>query len=85
MMPVNMSKRNYKTRKHWTENQEDFLIKLWGKKINELKGHRRNFHIIKEIKFEMEKKNFMFTAEEIRIKMHNLTNRYKYEQTEKSV
>lgn len=76
---VNMSKRNYKKRTHWTADVEDFLIELWGEKINELRGQRKNMHVIKEIKYEMEKKNFIFTTEEIRIKLHNLTNRYRYE------
>lgn len=70
-------KRKYKVKKQWSSVEEDVLIELWEQKIVALRGSRKNNHIFEEIVRDMGRHGFIFSAEEIRVKIHNLTAKYR--------
>ncbi|XP_011213099.2 uncharacterized protein LOC105232903 [Bactrocera dorsalis] len=68
-----------KKRVVWNEAAETDLIQLWKEKMPKLQSTRKNSHIYEEMSREMNTFGHNYTATEIKIKMHNFTNKYKQE------
>ncbi|XP_018796185.1 PREDICTED: uncharacterized protein LOC108973389 [Bactrocera latifrons] len=68
-----------KKRVLWNEAAETDLIQLWQEKMPKFQSTRKNSHIYEEMSREMNTFGHNYTATEIKIKMHNFTNKYKQE------
>ncbi|XP_073838191.1 uncharacterized protein [Musca autumnalis] len=66
-------------RKRWSTEAEDLLLSLWEKNIQKIRGVRKNSHIYAEMATEMATFNFFYDGEEVKNKIHNITNRYRDE------
>lgn len=56
------------------------LFEVWNDNIERLSRTRRNFGIMKEMAEEMTRRGFKVTAIEVKTKIGNLTQKYKYVQ-----
>ncbi len=72
-----MAKKVYKKRNSWSERGEALLIELWEEKVGALRGPRKNSHILEEMAVELQQQGVTFTAAEIKMKMHNLSQRFR--------
>ncbi|XP_055856956.1 uncharacterized protein LOC129919884 isoform X1 [Episyrphus balteatus] len=63
----------------WGTDDEEFLLELWAASEPQLRGSRKNGHIYKEMSKEFEGRPMSYSAEEIKMKLHNLTTKYKKE------
>jgi len=63
-------------KKKWTEMAENVLIDLWGDKIEELRGLRKNTHIYEEMGEELKIHCFDFSPQEIKTKLENFRRKY---------
>ncbi|XP_014085103.3 uncharacterized protein [Bactrocera oleae] len=68
-----------KKRVMWDEAAEADLIQLWQEKTPQLRSTRKNSHIYEEMSREMNTAGHNYTATEIKIKIHNFTNKYRQE------
>ncbi|XP_039965852.1 uncharacterized protein LOC120778181 [Bactrocera tryoni] len=68
-----------KKRVVWNEAAETDLVQLWQEKMLKFQSTRKNSHIYEEMSREMNTAGHNYTATEIKIKMHNFTNKYKKE------
>ncbi|XP_073839099.1 uncharacterized protein [Musca autumnalis] len=66
-------------RKKWCTEAEDLLLSLWDKNIDKIRGVRKNSHIYAEMATELASFGFGYDGEEVKNKLHNLTNRYREE------
>lgn len=66
-----------KSASKWEMGAEYALFDLWAEKMEELRSVRKNSHILMEISAEMKKRGFVYTVEELKTKMHNMTSRYR--------
>lgn len=69
--------KQIKQRKPWNAEQENILISMWEERIEQLRGTRKNSHIFSEMAYEFKERGHCFSATEIKIKIHNLTNKYR--------
>ena len=67
----------YKKRSGWTKAAEAMLLDMWAEKIEDLRGIRKNSHVFAEIAQAMNEAGVMMTSEEIRVKIKNLTAKYR--------
>lgn len=72
-----MEKKHYKKINLWGDGSESLLIDIWRSRINDLRGVRKNSHIVEEMAAELQQLGVMCTPSEIKTKMHNLTARYR--------
>ncbi|XP_011195191.2 uncharacterized protein LOC105220452 isoform X2 [Zeugodacus cucurbitae] len=61
------------------KEEVELLLSLWTEKLPQLRGIKRNSHVYKDMSMEMAAKGFIYSANEIRVKIHNLTNKYREE------
>ncbi|XP_067617113.1 uncharacterized protein [Eurosta solidaginis] len=77
-----MEKKQYKKRNQWREGTEAVLIDIWRSKVGELRGVRKNSHIVEQMAVELEQLGVVYTPAEIKSKMHNLTSKYRKEKAQ---
>ncbi|XP_058826272.1 uncharacterized protein LOC131686126 [Topomyia yanbarensis] len=77
MEPERSSKKTKKNR--WSAACIDLLVELWADKIADLRGNRKNNHVYQEIRHELDKRGFTVGTDEIKVRIHNLTSKYKKE------
>lgn len=61
----------------WSIANERLLVELWAERNDELRGLRRNNHILKEIAEKMAEYGMKVTDGDIRTKMSNLRSKYR--------
>ncbi|XP_050340631.1 myb/SANT-like DNA-binding domain-containing protein 1 [Bactrocera neohumeralis] len=74
-----MEKTQKKKRVMWSEAAEADLIEVWQQKMPELRSTRKNNHIYEEMSCTMLLAGHEYTSIEIKIKLHNFTNKYRQE------
>lgn len=67
------------TKKRWSPEQIELLLELWAEKVPQLRGTRRNSHVFSEMKAELESRQCFVSAGEIKVRIHNLTSKYRKE------
>ncbi|XP_017465831.1 PREDICTED: uncharacterized protein LOC108358843 isoform X2 [Rhagoletis zephyria] len=72
-------KLNRKGASNWEEVSERALIEVWSERIVELRGCRKNSHILLEMAQDLERQGYVYSVVELKNKMHNLTTRYRKE------
>lgn len=72
-------KGNRNNRNVWPKDQIDLLLEAWEEKIQDLRGNRRNAHVLEEIRVLFKERNFTVTTAEIKNRINNLTARYRQE------
>ena len=70
-------KRQYKKRAEWSKAAEAALLDLWAENIEDLRGIRKNSHVFAEIAQALNEAGVMMTGEEVRVKIKNLTSKYR--------
>ncbi|XP_067633916.1 uncharacterized protein [Eurosta solidaginis] len=68
-----------KSRVRWTQDSVKFLLYLWKAAFSELQTAKKKWHIYIDMHKKMAKRGYHFNASEIKVKIHNLTNRYRSE------
>ncbi|XP_018799259.1 PREDICTED: uncharacterized protein LOC108975322 isoform X2 [Bactrocera latifrons] len=68
-----------KKRSTWNKEEVELFFCLWEEKLQQLRGVKRNSHVFKDKAAEMATKGHVYSANEIRVKIHNLTNKYRDE------
>ncbi|XP_073819129.1 uncharacterized protein [Musca autumnalis] len=68
--------RNKQSRKRWSPAGEEFLLDLWEKNMDKLRGARKNSHVYANIVAEMASQGYIYTPDEIKNKLHNITSRF---------
>ncbi|XP_067642231.1 uncharacterized protein [Eurosta solidaginis] len=71
-----------KSASKWEQAGERALIELWNERLDELRGCRKNGHIIFEMAEQLEDYGYSYSEEELRTKMHNLNARFRRERKE---
>jgi len=66
-----------KDRVQWADEAEAMLLELWQDNIEGLRGVHRNGHIYAKMAEELKNIGHAFDAKEVKIKIHNLTARYR--------
>ncbi|XP_011192563.1 myb/SANT-like DNA-binding domain-containing protein 1 [Zeugodacus cucurbitae] len=74
-----MAEISRKKRVNWSEAAEADMIQFWQEKMPQFRATRKNRHIYQEIADAMASVGHKYTAVEIKVKMHNFTNKYKIE------
>lgn len=75
---MSKNKKIIKKKKIWSSQEEAVLCDIWATRIDQLRGSRKNSHILQEMSLEMQSiGGILVTAEEIKNKLHNLTMRYR--------
>ncbi|XP_046812561.1 uncharacterized protein LOC124421431 [Lucilia cuprina] len=74
-----MEKRTYKKRSLWNDTAENLLLQIWEENIEHLRGNRKNSHVFQEMSKKMIDFGHSYTANEISIKIHNLSGKYRAE------
>ncbi|XP_050074292.1 protein bric-a-brac 1-like [Anopheles maculipalpis] len=70
----------YKKKKNrWSISKIELLIDLWAEHYRELKSCRRNDHVFVKMKHKLEKSGCKVTVEDIRIRINNLSAKYRKE------
>lgn len=69
---------NRKSASKWDQCGERALIEVWTEKMPQLRGCRKNSHILMEMASELEQLGYKYSVEELKTKMHNMTTRYRY-------
>ncbi|XP_053960430.1 uncharacterized protein LOC128864704 [Anastrepha ludens] len=57
----------------------EFPWELWEEKLPQLRGRKRNTHVYADMAVKMATKGFVFSSREIKVKIDNLTNKYRDE------
>ncbi|XP_062551374.1 uncharacterized protein LOC134216524 [Armigeres subalbatus] len=70
------------TRNIWSAAQMQLLFELWADKIIDLRGVRKNSHVIEEMRITFEEHGFSVPSSEIKTRIHNLTARYRKEKSQ---
>ncbi|XP_058981188.1 uncharacterized protein LOC131803689 [Musca domestica] len=68
-----------KTPNKWSIISERALLEVWGLFMSQLRGCRKNSHILQEMASELGKHGFLYTSHEIKTKMHNMAARFRKE------
>ncbi|XP_036344992.1 myb/SANT-like DNA-binding domain-containing protein 1 [Rhagoletis pomonella] len=68
-----------KKRSQWCKEEVEILLDLWEEKLPQLRGCKRNSHVYAGMAVEMATRGFLFSANEIKVNIHNLTNKYRDE------
>ncbi|XP_017470505.1 PREDICTED: myb/SANT-like DNA-binding domain-containing protein 1 [Rhagoletis zephyria] len=76
---MDAGKEKRKKRSQWHKEEVDLLLDLWEEKLPQLRGCKRNSHVYADMAVEMATRGFVFSANEIQVKIHNLTNKYRDE------
>ncbi|XP_075165704.1 uncharacterized protein LOC142238066 [Haematobia irritans] len=74
-----MEKRKYKNKANWSSDAEACLMHVWRDNTSKLRGARKQSHTLHDMAKEMTKFGYQFSKDEIKIKIHNLTNKYRCE------
>lgn len=61
----------------WSVEAEELLLVLWSQNVDSLRGNRKNSTIVPKMAAKMEEMGYPYTAYEIKVKIHNLTNKYR--------
>ncbi|XP_050091498.1 protein bric-a-brac 1-like [Anopheles aquasalis] len=70
----------YKKKKNrWSMSKIELLIDLWAEHYRQLKSCRRNDHVLMKMKNKLEKSGCKVTVEDIRIRINNLSAKYRKE------
>ncbi|XP_073838387.1 uncharacterized protein isoform X2 [Musca autumnalis] len=72
-------KANRKTPSRWDINSERALLEVWQNYMGQLRGCRKNSHILQEMAADLQKLGYNYTAGELKTKMHNVTARFRKE------
>lgn len=68
----------YKKKKNrWSMSKIELLIDLWAEHYRQLKSCRRNDHVLMKMKNKLEKSGCKVTVEDIRIRINNLSAKYR--------
>lgn len=73
------NKKIKRKRSFWTVHTENVFVELWGEKMDELRGKRKNSHIYKEMAAELAKNGLEISPEEVKAKITNLTVKFRQE------
>ncbi|XP_058980411.1 uncharacterized protein LOC105261878 isoform X2 [Musca domestica] len=68
-----------KSASRWNVDSERALLRLWFAHMEQLRGCRKNRHIIQEMMNKMHNQGYYYTVDELKTKMHNVSARYKRE------
>lgn len=70
-----MDDKTFKKRKLLSQKETAIFIEVWRSKISELRGSRKNNHILKEMVADLSKNGIFLSVEEVRTRINNLTKR----------
>ncbi|XP_075170558.1 uncharacterized protein LOC142242991 [Haematobia irritans] len=74
-----MERRQYKKKTYWAGDAEACLLHVWRENSEKLRGARKNSHIFEEMAQQMNQFGHHFSKEEVKIKIHNWSNKYRLE------
>ncbi|XP_036339681.1 zinc finger protein 2 homolog isoform X2 [Rhagoletis pomonella] len=64
-------------RSFWNSRAEACFVELWGEKVDELRGARKNTHVYQEMSSELAKQGCFLSAQDVKYKIANLTAKYR--------
>uniref|UniRef100_A0A182MKU6 BTB domain-containing protein n=1 Tax=Anopheles culicifacies TaxID=139723 RepID=A0A182MKU6_9DIPT len=76
---MELSQMYKKKKNRWSISKIELLIDLWAEHYRELKSCRRNDHVFVKMKHKLEKSGCKVTVEDIRIRINNLSAKYRKE------